>query len=45
MFYLLAYPRILCHEYPRFLGPFHGRYATAVNRWWLIMQSEDHPLG
>lgn len=45
MFYLLSFPRILSAEYIEFLGPLHGRYAAAANRWWLLKQSKDHPLG
>jgi len=41
MFYLLAFSRILDAEYIEFLGPLHGRYALAVNRWWLLKQRED----
>jgi len=35
MFECLAYPRILWLEYIEFLGPLHGRYALAVNRFYL----------
>ncbi len=35
MFELLAYTRILWVEYPAFIGPLQGRYALAVNRFFL----------
>jgi len=42
MFECLAYAWILNAQYIEFLGPLHGRYALAVNRWLLLHQCEDH---
>jgi len=41
MFYLMAHVWILSAERIEFLGPLHGRFALACNRWWLLKQSED----
>jgi len=38
MFEMLAYADILYVEYMEFLGPLHGRYAKALNRYFLLHQ-------